>query len=452
MIKLFVSHSSRQKLFVREIEKRLPGSVDLWGDEKELTFEHDVESKLEQAIGSECDLFLLVVEHNANRSLWVRQEIAWALEREKRRDERILIPVVLDKIAWDELEGEELQKRKYLSVSNFDEATLAAFVRSLISELLAWSCTQRERKTEVARSSVLGTLEGAEDLLNRLAAEVRTLVHHRRRSDPLGLDALASQLAVTSGISRAELGDLSSLLKRLRQAHLLEGVFFDDEVIYLAVETFPGKRIIYRDVKARIGKAAARLIQPGYKIGMDGGSTTLELARRIGYEIRASALHDLEVYTNSLPAVSELLETLNDLDIGDRDTVCRITILGGWCRPMSMTVVPGAIPSISETDRYSILPEELDVAFVGTNGLYREEGFAVKYQFEGPTKHALLSRANRRVILADPSKFLIRQDEVFARFEDGLEIITAEVESFEDAIDGMRDLISTTPSHLVVAS
>src|ERR1039458_4620420 len=65
------------------------------------------------------------------------------------------------------------------------------------------------------------------------------------------------------------------------------------------------KAILHHADKARIGRAAAELVQPGETIILDNGTTTLEVARHL----KASKIQGLTVITNALNIAAELADS-----------------------------------------------------------------------------------------------------------------------------------------------
>jgi DeoR/GlpR family transcriptional regulator of sugar metabolism len=132
--------------------------------------------------------------------------------------------------------------------------------------------------------------------------------------------------------------------------------------------------------KQRIAQAALAFIKPGDTIYLDGGSTVLELARR---------LHDhgnLTVVTNSLQAALELAGR------GPRQIV-----VGGELRRLSQTVV-------GPLTRLVLQELHLDKAFMGTIGVAAREGMTTTDPSEAFTKELVIRQARQVILLADSSK------------------------------------------------
>jgi DeoR/GlpR family transcriptional regulator of sugar metabolism len=206
-------------------------------------------------------------------------------------------------------------------------------------------------------------------------------------------------------------------LGRLRRLGTIGGLFCDGEVVYLARERYAGKHDINSEPKKTIGREAAKIVKDGQVIAIDSGSTTLEIARILGERLRARSIYNLHIFTNSVIIAFEMCNVLSELEADDLDQVCKISLLGGWCRPTSMSTIPtiGARARAIESHlAFAHLPTKFDLAFVGTNGLYRSEGFGMTHEFEVPAKREFVTRSNRAVMVADASKFKINQDLPFA--------------------------------------
>ncbi len=152
-----------------------------------------------------------------------------------------------------------------------------------------------------------------------------------------------------------------------REAALDEPVF-DDKTARAVAE------------KRRIAEAAARLINVGDSIFLDGGSTVLELAKRLRMR------NDLTIVTNSLRVAIELA--------GGGP---RLILAGGELRRLSQTLV-------GPLSRHLLEQLQADIAFVGTIGLSPDHGLTTTDPDEAFTKNLLIERARRVILLADSTK------------------------------------------------
>lgn len=116
-MKIFLSHSSRDKSIVREVKNRLPPKIKSWLDEDELVIGDDIKVSLKKAIHSETDFVIFFISKNSLESDWVKREIKWAIEKEKELDRTIILPVLLDEVS-NYSEFKFLEDRLYVNLTN----------------------------------------------------------------------------------------------------------------------------------------------------------------------------------------------------------------------------------------------------------------------------------------------------------------------------------------------
>src|SRR5882724_12053706 len=98
MNKLFISHSSQDDAFVRDLRAALADhGQDVWIDSRELLAGGLLAPEIKQAI-DEASAFAAVVSPAALQSRWVGKEIRYALEVQKQRgrEKFPVIPLSLD--------------------------------------------------------------------------------------------------------------------------------------------------------------------------------------------------------------------------------------------------------------------------------------------------------------------------------------------------------------------
>ena len=132
--------------------------------------------------------------------------------------------------------------------------------------------------------------------------------------------------------------------------------------------------------KQQIAEAAAALVQDGHAVGLTGGSTTQQIARRL------AGRSGLTVVTNAINVVMELARS----DV-------RLVVTGGEMRPQSMELVgPLAEPTTRQL--------HLDVTFAGVDGLSVGGGLTTHHPLEAQVNRVLLERSSRAVVVADHTK------------------------------------------------
>ncbi len=129
-----------------------------------------------------------------------------------------------------------------------------------------------------------------------------------------------------------------------------------------------------------IAKKAAELVRPNTTLFLDSGSTTTELAKELP-DILTIA------FTNSLTCAAELakLEQLETI------------VIGGSLNRYSMSLKGGR--AIEEINTLTF-----DMLFLGVTSFQTSTGFACGSDDEAALKRALISRADKTIVLMDSSK------------------------------------------------
>jgi DeoR family fructose operon transcriptional repressor len=138
--------------------------------------------------------------------------------------------------------------------------------------------------------------------------------------------------------------------------------------------------------KEKIAALAATLIQDGSTIMINGGTTTLALARSLGQH------RDLTVATNNLLVPGALPTT----------AVRDIYVFGGAVRALTLaTIGPVSFRANTGAD----LDISCDLALIGVGAVSAEAGYTTSNLSEAAMMQEMISRAARVAILADSSKF-----------------------------------------------
>jgi len=91
---LFLSHSSRDKLVVRQLAEDLSFlQVDAWLDEWELQVGDSLHDVIAGAM-EKAAYVAVIVSDNYSDSRWAREELKQALARERRQDQGIVLPLI----------------------------------------------------------------------------------------------------------------------------------------------------------------------------------------------------------------------------------------------------------------------------------------------------------------------------------------------------------------------
>lgn len=98
MPSIFLSHSSKDKDFVRELAERLKHfGVKVWLDEAEMNIGDSLTQKIGQAI-DEADFVGVVLSRNSVNSDWVQRELQIAIEKELEKRKVVVLPLLLEKV------------------------------------------------------------------------------------------------------------------------------------------------------------------------------------------------------------------------------------------------------------------------------------------------------------------------------------------------------------------
>ncbi len=172
-------------------------------------------------------------------------------------------------------------------------------------------------------------------------------------------------------------------LENLEQQGLLQRVHGGAEL-----SRFPHREPLFNEKagikpeqKTHIASLAADFVNDSETVFIDGGSTLLELAKRLAAQKRR-----LTIVTNSLMAASELMES-----------ECRLVIVGGEFRAISRTLVG----PLTECTLGAL---HIDKAFLGTIGFTLEHGLTTTDVNEAYTKKLAAKAAEKVFILVDSSK------------------------------------------------
>lgn len=135
------------------------------------------------------------------------------------------------------------------------------------------------------------------------------------------------------------------------------------------------------DEKMRIGLQAAKLVQPGDSIFIDGGSTTLQVAKCLRLNM------NITVVTNALNIAAEL-----------QGKQISTIVIGGILLDKTSTLVgPLASGSLSKM--------AFDRVFIGTTGATIRHGFSNSNIHEAEIKRIVIEQAAEVNIVMDHTKF-----------------------------------------------
>lgn len=136
-MRVFISHSSRDKSLVREVLAQLPIQVRCWLDEEQLLFGMDLKPSLRKAVQAETDLVLLFLSRDSVSSPWVQREAKWALERERSADDPVLLPILLDDVL-EQVRPKALRERLHLKCFERTRRAVNGLADEISRQLRVW--------------------------------------------------------------------------------------------------------------------------------------------------------------------------------------------------------------------------------------------------------------------------------------------------------------------------
>lgn len=195
-------------------------------------------------------------------------------------------------------------------------------------------------------------------------------------SGSVGVTHLARLLGVSTASVRRDL----ELLERQRLLSRTHGGAVAGSMTYELPLRYRSGR--HRDEKRRIAEAAAaRVDDHVVTVGLTGGTTTTEVARQLVDR------QGLTLVTNALNIAAELAVRPN----------LRLVVTGGTARSESYELVGPQAEAVLAT-------MNLDLAFVGVDGITAESGLTTYHDVEAHTNRVLIERSRRVVVVADGSK------------------------------------------------
>jgi DeoR family fructose operon transcriptional repressor len=218
------------------------------------------------------------------------------------------------------------------------------------------------------------------ELLNLRQQQIVDQLHH---IGEVKVTELKEAFTVTEMTLRRDLEklELLGLVKRT----------FGGAILASKDSTIGERTTVMAEAKSQIGRRAALLVQAGESIFLDGGSTTLQVARHL------PANANLTVVTNALNVAAELA-----------DKKITTILLGGVLVEATLSLVgPIAIETISRM--------AFDKVFLGATGMDALHGFSNSNLYEAEIKRIAIQKAKEAIIVLDHSKF---GEQVFISFSE----------------------------------
>jgi len=432
------------------VRAHLPEHVNTWIDEKDLLAGDSVQQRIRNAIESDCDFLVVFLDDHVVKSSWVARELEWARDEEERLGRPFIIPVLVEDVDLGDLNW--LRERLYLRCHGYTEIDIGKLASELSSALFGWLSRdiERLRRPSDPGPNDLAILNLADDLLKATAHHIRTIVLPHRKANPMRMGMLYDRLISTGQVPLSLPDELHELLFRLRERKLLSGIAIAAGKIYVEEEHLSWRLQESVAAKQSIAEFATEYIESGNVVFIDGGSTALQVAKNVSRNMRFRAWDGLTVVTNSPPVAGEFATLANDLGLDDYDNRLQVYMVGGRMRMNAAAIVnlPGHKSGISAVADHL---NGFDLALCGTNGIHWPGGCTTTSAEQAEGKNIALRSARRRIVMADSSKYGVQQEETFATFEMGLEIITAS-DSDRSIVDEFASRLGDTESKITLAT
>jgi DeoR family transcriptional regulator of aga operon len=207
------------------------------------------------------------------------------------------------------------------------------------------------------------------------SARLSAILERLASGGTVDVGELASELSASPATIRRDLATLEHqrLLARTHGGAVAHAVSYELPLRY--------KGVRHAEEKRRIARAAAESVSEGMAVGLTGGTTATEVARALADH------QQLTIVTNALNIAFEL---------GVRPNI-KLIVTGGLARSRSYELSgPLAEASLAGLN--------LDVAFIGVDGVDARAGCTTHQEVEAHTNGVMIQHAKRVVLVADSSK------------------------------------------------
>lgn len=224
--------------------------------------------------------------------------------------------------------------------------------------------------------------------MNRYA-RINALLDAMATEGHVDVDGLARRFAVSPSTIRRDLNHLheQQLVTRTRGGAVATTVNYDLPIRY--------RKATRGSEKIRIGQAAAALVGPGDVVGINGGTTTTEVARAIAErqppEGESERDQQITIVTNAINIASEMTVRRH----------VKLVMTGGVSRLQSFELTgPLAYDTLSKID--------LDYAILGVDAFDPRSGAKALDEEEAHINQLMARQARQVVVVADSSKLSVR--------------------------------------------
>ncbi|QNP66499.1 DeoR/GlpR family DNA-binding transcription regulator [Streptomyces genisteinicus] len=232
----------------------------------------------------------------------------------------------------------------------------------------------------------------------------------------------AGTLEVSPATIRRDLDELAAqqMLVRTRGGAIAHGVSYELPLRY--------KSSRHASEKQRIASAVAELIGEGEVVGLNGGTTTTEVARALALRAGSARRDTPDANAPVLTVVTNALNIAGELAVRPQ---IKIVVTGGVARPQTYELVgPLTVGVLNEV--------VLDVAVLGVDGIDPELGVMTHQEDEASISRLFAERAQRVILVTDSSKMGKR---AFARIcgLDSIDVVVTDSSVPADVAEGLAE-------------
>ena len=178
-------------------------------------------------------------------------------------------------------------------------------------------------------------------------------------------------------------------------------------------------------VKKLIALEAAKYVERYQVIGLNGGTTTTEVARALAIDTKFSPIDEqqpaLTVVTNAVNIAAELTV---------RHQI-KIMVTGGVARPQSFELTgPYAEQVLNEVN--------IDIAILGVEAIDTQKGASARHEDEARVNRQIASRAEKLMVVTESSKFAKRAFANIAPISE-IDILITDSGIHSETIEELRD-------------
>ncbi len=228
-----------------------------------------------------------------------------------------------------------------------------------------------------------------------LTSQRKNLILERlKRDGQIIAKTLSTELELSEDTIRRDLRELAAdgLLQRVHGGALPASN---------AIADFATRQTIAPSAKSAIGQAAARTIERGSIVIVDGGTTAVQMVRALPQQLEAT------IFTHSPSVAVELFHHPN----------IEVILIGGRLFKHSVVAL-GAVT----LEGYAQI--RADLCFVGVTGLHPEIGLTTGNLEEAHIKRAMIASAAEVTVMASSEKLLAASSYVIAPIGEVSTIIT----------------------------